>query len=124
MAHILVVDDEPDIVRVVVQIMKERGHVVETALNGEEALECARAQPPDLVILDLLLPNMDGGELCWRLRDEPVTRHIPVLMMTAKYVSLDEVKRDTGIGADAYVMKPFTRDVLLRNAERLLPGSD
>lgn len=120
MARILVVDDEPDIVRVVVAIMKERGHEVDTARNGERALEKAEADPPDAIVLDLMLPGMDGYEVCSRLKSGERTRHIPVVMMTAAYVSLEDAKRCSQVGADEYVVKPFMREVLVRNVERLL----
>lgn len=121
MGRILVVDDEPDIVRVVVNIMKDRGHQVETARNGEIALQMATDQTPDVIILDLMLPGMNGYELCQRLKENTVTQAIPVVMMTSAYVSLEDAQRCTNVGADEYVVKPFMRDVLVRNVERLLP---
>ena len=120
MAKILVVDDEPDILRVVVRIMEARDHTVKTAHDGFEALERVREEPPDVIILDLNLPGMNGFEVCKRLRGDPATREIPIVMMTAAYVSIDDARRGHTIGADEYVVKPFLREVLIHNVERLL----
>lgn len=120
MAKILVVDDEPDIVRVIVKIMQSRGHDVDTAADGPEALEQIKVARPDVVILDLNLPKMDGFEVCKRIKNDPETKHIPVVMMTAAYVSVQDAERGTNLGADEYVTKPFLREVLIHNVERLL----
>jgi CheY-like chemotaxis protein len=120
MAKILVVDDEEDIVRVVVKIMESRGHTVATAKDGPEALERVATDPPDVVILDLNLPKMDGFEVCRRIKERDDTRHIPVVMMTAAYVRVEDADRGTALGADEYVVKPFLREVLIHNVERLL----
>ncbi len=121
MAKILVVDDEPDIVRVVVKIMEARGHEVATAEDGASALAAVAGDPPDVVILDLNLPQMDGFEVCRRIKSSPQTKHIPVVMMTAAYVRVEDAERGTELGADEYVTKPFLREVLVHNVERLLP---
>jgi CheY-like chemotaxis protein len=120
MAKILVVDDEPDIVRVVVKLMTSRGHDVRTAADGQEALEQVVADRPDVIILDLNLPTMDGFEVCRRLKSDEATRSIPIVMMTAAYVSMDDARRGEDTGADEYVIKPFLREVLIHNVERLL----
>jgi CheY-like chemotaxis protein len=119
MARILVVDDEPDIVRVVVKILASRGHQMTTASDGEEALETMKADPPDVVILDLNLPRLDGWEVCKRIKADPATQHVPVVMMTAAYVSVDDARAGAGAGADEYLVKPFLREVLIHNVERL-----
>lgn len=120
MAKILVVDDEPDIVRVVVKIMEACGHDVYTAIDGPSALEAVAKQPPDAIILDLNLPKMDGFEVCKRLKQSDETRHIPIVMMTAAYVRVEDAERGSEVGADEYVTKPFLREVLVHNVERLL----
>ena len=120
MARILVVDDEPDIVRVVVKIMEARGHQVTTARDGIEALDRVTLDPPDLVILDLNLPRIDGYEVCKRLKTDARTSHIPIVMMTAAYVSVEDAREGQRVGADEYVIKPFLREVLIHNVERLL----
>jgi len=123
MAKILVVDDEPDIVRVVVKIMEARGHVVATAKDGPTALDAAVRDVPDVIILDVNLPKMDGFEVCRRLKSGAATKHIPIVMMTAAYVSVQDADKGTELGADEYVIKPFLREVLIHNVERLLPGA-
>jgi DNA-binding response OmpR family regulator len=122
MSHILVVDDEPDIVKMVSKIMESRGHRVSVARDGEEALDAVGRDRPDLVILDLNLPRVDGFEVCRRLKHDPVTRPIPVVMLTAAYVTVEDAARGMGDGADEYVVKPFLREVLVHNVERLLNG--
>jgi two-component system, OmpR family, alkaline phosphatase synthesis response regulator PhoP len=121
MAKILVIDDEPDILRVIVKILESRGHEVWTASDGPEALERVGREMPDAIVLDLQLPRMDGFEVCRRLKEDPATRHIPVVMMSAAYVTLDDARRGQTAGADEYVVKPFLREVLIHNVERLLP---
>jgi CheY-like chemotaxis protein len=121
MAKILVVDDEPDIVRFVAKLMTTRGHEVRTAADGFEALELVAAEHPDVIILDLHLPTMDGFEVCRRLKSDEATRGIPIVMMTAAYVSMEDARKGEHSGADEYVVKPFLREVLIHNVERLLP---
>ena len=117
---ILVVDDEPDIVRVVSRIMDACDYKVITAHDGFEALSVAQAEKPDLIILDLNLPGMNGFEVCRRLRNNEATRAIPIVMMTAAYVSIEDAQRGHTTGADEYVVKPFLREVLIHNVQRLL----
>jgi len=120
MPLILVVDDEPDIVRVVSRIMQSCEYTVQTAHDGPEALEKARAERPDVIILDLNLPGMNGFEVTKRLRADKATRAIPIVMMTAAYVSIEDARRGNDSGADEYVVKPFLREVLVHNVQRLL----
>ena len=117
---ILVVDDEPDIVRVVARIMESCDYDVVTARDGFEALSAAQAEKPDVIILDLNLPGMNGFEVCHRLRTSEATRGIPIVMMTAAYVSIEDARRGDASGADEYVVKPFLREVLIHNVQRLL----
>ena len=126
MARILVVDDEPDIIRIVVKILEGLGHAMRTATDGQEALNEVASQAPDVLILDLNLPKVDGFEVCRRLKSDPATRSIPILMMTAAYVSVEDARRGESVGADEYIVKPFLRDILVHNVERLLhpPAAD
>ena len=117
---ILVVDDEPDIVRIVTRIMESCDYQVITARDGFEALSAAQTSKPDVIILDLNLPGMNGFEVCHRLRTTEATRAIPIVMMTAAYVSIDDARRGHTSGADEYVVKPFLREVLIHNVQRLL----
>jgi two-component system alkaline phosphatase synthesis response regulator PhoP len=122
MAHVLVVDDEPEIVKMVQKIMEARGHKVTVARDGVEALETARRERPDVMILDLNLPKLDGFEVCKQLKTDEATKGIPIVMLTAAYVSVQDADRGVGVGADEYVVKPFLREVLVHNVERLIAG--
>ncbi len=110
--NILVVDDEEDILELVRYNLGKAGYQVTCATSGEEALSVARSRHPDLVVLDLMLPGVDGLEVCRRLKGDAVTRHIPIVMLTAKGEEPDIV---TGleVGADDYVTKPFSPRVLV-----------
>ena len=113
-ARILVVDDEPDLLELVRLTLHQAGHQVETAVSGRAALLALRRQRPDLLILDLMLPDVSGTELCRRLRADTEFASLPVIMLTAK---ADEVDRVVGfeLGADDYVTKPFSpRELVLR----------
>jgi two-component system phosphate regulon response regulator PhoB len=109
--NILVVDDEEDILELVRYNVEKNGYSVTTAATGEEALDKARAKLPDLVVLDLMLPGVDGLEVCKILKNDPKTSHIPVIMLSAKGEEADVV---TGLelGADDYVTKPFSPRIL------------
>ena len=120
MARILVVDDELDVVRRVVRTLEARGHSVEVARDGETALAMIAANPPELVVLDVNLPRIDGMEVCSKIKHDPATKSILVVMMSAAYVSLVDAEIGSGLGADEFVMKPFVRETLIRNVERLL----
>lgn len=109
---ILVVDDEASIVKLVQFNLNKEGYQVEVAYDGEMALEMVDQFQPDLVVLDLMLPKMDGLEVCRRLRQEK--KHIPILMLTAKTDELDKVL-GLELGADDYMTKPFSpRELLAR----------
>jgi DNA-binding response OmpR family regulator len=113
-SDVLVVEDEPDIRELLVFHLTRDGFTCRTAKTGTEALRAARAKPPGLVILDLMLPELDGLEVCRRLRADPGTAAVPIIMLTAK---VDEVDRVVGLelGADDYVTKPFSpKEVLAR----------
>jgi two-component system phosphate regulon response regulator PhoB len=112
--RILVVDDEPDLVELVRFNLASAGFRVEIATSGSAALASLRRSPPDLMVLDLMLPDIDGTELCRRVRADRDLAQLPVIMLTAK---AEEVDRIVGLelGADDYVTKPFnTRELALR----------
>jgi two-component system phosphate regulon response regulator PhoB len=114
MARILVVEDEADIREVLEYNLKREGHEIALAGTAKDGLRMAREKRPDLVLLDLMLPDGSGTDLCKALQQDPVTRGVRVLMLTAKS---DEIDRVIGfeIGADDYVVKPFSvRELLLR----------
>jgi DNA-binding response OmpR family regulator len=123
MAHILVVDDDQDIRKLVETILTKRGHKVSQAEDGESGLGFAMVKKPDLVILDLHLPKMDGFEVCRRLKADQATRRIPVIMLTAAYPEWEDAQKGFKLGADEYVIKPFAAELLVHNIERLLKTS-
>ena len=125
--RILVVDDEEDIAELVAYNLERNGYRVTCVASGEVALKSARANLPDLVILDLMLPGIDGLEVCRTLRRDTKTAHIPVVMLTAKGEEADVVS-GLELGADDYVTKPFSPRILLARVRAVLrkssPGPD
>ena len=117
--HVLVVEDEEDIAELVEYNLLKQGFSVEVAVSGEEALVRARRRRPGLVLLDLMLPGVDGYEVCRRLKAEPDTREIPVVMVTAKGEEGDVVK-GLELGADDYIVKPFSPRVLMARVRAIL----
>ena len=114
MSPILVVDDEEDIRELVAMQLRREGFTARTASDGPEALSLATRLRPSLILLDLMLPGMSGTEVCRRLRAEPATAGIPVIMLTARSEEIDRVV-GFEVGADDYVVKPFsTRELVLR----------
>jgi two-component system, OmpR family, phosphate regulon response regulator PhoB len=111
---ILIVEDEPDLLRSVEYNFRQAGFQVLTAMRGRDGVRLAQTEAPDIVLLDLMLPDLDGTEVCRQIRSSPKTQGIPVVMVTAKS---DEVDRVVGfeLGADDYVTKPFSvRELILR----------
>ena len=117
--RILVVDDEEDLLELVRYNLTKDGYQVECVGTGEDALKAARRQPPDLIVLDWMLPTVDGLEVCRRLKGDSKTRDIPVVMLTAKGEESDMI---AGLerGADDYVAKPFSPRVLSARVRALL----
>ena len=114
MKKILVIDDEPDLRELVRVNLDQAGYGVETASSGREALQALRRSTPDLVVLDLMLPDISGTELCRKIRSDPALADIPVIMLTAKAAEVDRVV-GFELGADDYVTKPFSpRELVLR----------
>jgi two-component system phosphate regulon response regulator PhoB len=119
---ILVVDDEPEAVELVEFNLKQAGYDVVTAADGAEAIRKARSASPDLVVLDLMLPEIDGLEVCKLLRGDPATLGIPIIMLTAKAAEIDRVL-GLELGADDYLTKPFSpRELVLRIKKVLARG--
>lgn len=116
---ILVIEDEPDILEVLDYNLSREGFRVAKSRNGEEGLRLAARESPDLIILDLMLPGLDGLEVCRRLRQDPITRSIPVIMATAKGEESDLVL-GLGVGADDYVVKPFSPRELVARVHAVL----
>jgi len=120
--RILVVDDEPEAVELVEFNLKQAGYAVSTATDGAEALKKARAQTPDLIVLDVMLPEMDGFEICKTLRLDAVTAKVPIIMLTAKAAEIDRVL-GLELGADDYLTKPFSPRELLLRVKKILARS-
>ncbi len=114
MNKILVVEDEPDILEMVRYNLDQAGLDVATAEDAERALQCVQEVLPDLIILDLMLPGIDGLDMCRQLKQNAQTRHIPILMLTARKEEVDRIV-GLALGADDYVVKPFSpRELVLR----------
>jgi DNA-binding response OmpR family regulator len=122
MAFIVVVDDEPEIVKLVAKLLEARGHRIATGRDGQEALDLVAAERPDVLVIDLNLPKVDGFEVVKRLKGASATKDLPIVMMTAAFPSVQDADRGLGLGADEYVVKPFLREVLVHNVERLIPA--
>ena len=118
-SKILVVDDEPDVVHLIEYNLKAAGFDVISAADGEQALKKARSGNPDLIILDLMLPEVEGLEVCKILRRDASTSAIPIVMLTAKASETDRVL-GLELGADDYVTKPFSPRELVLRVKRLL----
>jgi two-component system phosphate regulon response regulator PhoB len=114
MAKVLVVEDEPDLVQVLSFNLEQAGHDVLSAERGAEGLRLAQRERPDVVLLDLMLPDISGTEVCRSLKDDPSTRGIAVVMLTARGEEIDRVV-GFELGADDYIVKPFSvRELMLR----------
>ena len=117
--RILVVDDEGDILELLEYNLRKDGYEVEVAIDGIEALEKAQANVPDMIILDVMMPRMDGIEFCRTIRGHAVLRSVPILMLTAKSGEEDHVA-GLDVGADIYLTKPISLPVLLSQTKALL----
>jgi len=122
--HVLLVEDEPDLNQTVAFNLDSEGYSVESAFNGKDALKLIEEKTPDLILLDLMLPDMSGLEICRILRSSKKTKNIPIMMVTAKG---EEIDRIVGfeLGADDYIVKPFSiREFMLRVAAMLKRSGD
>src|SRR2546430_2736850 len=118
-ARILVVEDDPDIAELVVRYLDKAGYPTTRLSSGRDALDAVRAKPPDLIVLDLMLPQVDGLEVCRTLRANEKTAAIPIIMLTAR---AEESERIVGLemGADDYLAKPFSPNELVARVRALL----
>jgi len=117
--RILVVDDEIYIVHILDFSLGMEGYEVVTALDGEQALEKARAEKPDLIVLDIMMPKLDGYETCKRLKADATTKDIPVILLSAKGRNVDQ-KVGFEVGADDYITKPFSPRKLVERINAIL----
>ena len=120
MGLVLVVDDEPDVLLLCRLNLQQRGHELLEASNGTTALELARERHPEVIVLDLMLPGMNGYEVLESLKQDERTSDIPVLVLTAKSLRADR-ERSHGLGASGFLTKPFLPSDLCEMVESLLP---
>lgn len=116
---VLIADDEPNIVMSLEFLMQRAGYQVQVASNGEEALRFATEVPPDLMLLDVMLPKMSGFEVCQKVRETPACGEVKIIMLTAKGRDT-EMAKGLALGADAYVTKPFSTKDLLAQVKQIL----
>jgi CheY-like chemotaxis protein len=121
MGRVLVVDDEPDVLLLCRLNLQQRGHELLEASNGTTALELARERHPEVIVLDLMLPGMNGYEVLESLKQDERTSDIPVLVLTAKSLRADR-ERSHGLGASGFLTKPFLPSELCEMVESLLPA--
>ena len=121
--RILIADDEPDIVTSLEFLMRGGDYEVRVAINGEEALRLAESFRPDVVLLDVMMPQRSGFEVCQKIRANPALQEIKIIMLTAKGRNAE---RDRGLdlGANAYVTKPFSTKELMNTVRGLLPADE
>ena len=121
--RILIADDEPDIVTSLEFLMRGGDYEVRVAINGEEALRLAESFRPDVVLLDVMMPQKSGFEVCQKIRANPALQEIKIIMLTAKG---RDAERDRGLnlGANAYVTKPFSTKELMNTVRGLLPADE
>ncbi len=116
---ILLIDDEPDLLRSTASLLKEEGYGVTAVSTGKEGLKMARSHLPNLLLLDLKLPDHNGLEMCKELKRDPKTQHIPIIMLTSKSDEIDIVI-GFEVGADDYITKPFRKRELLARVQNAL----
>ena len=116
---VLVVDDEIYIVHILDFSLGMEGYEVVTALDGEQALEKVSSEKPDLIVLDIMMPKLDGYEVCKSIKSDPATRQIPVILLSAKGRNVDQ-KMGFDVGADDYITKPFSPRKLVERINQLL----
>lgn len=116
---ILIVEDEESLLRLESILLTSKGYDVKGVLNGLAALEAIAVQKPDLVLLDIMLPEIDGFEVCRRIKAAKETSHIPVIMLTAKKCQ-EDFSRGQEVGADWYITKPFKSAMVIETIQRFL----
>ena len=116
---ILIADDEPNIVVSLEFLMKQKGYIVRVVNSGEDALMAVGDFGPDLILLDVMMPQMSGYDLCQRVRENPAWHSIKIIMLSAKGRDV-EVNKGLAVGADAYVTKPFSTKDLIAQVARML----
>lgn len=118
-ADIMVVDDTPENLKILVGVLKDEGYKVRAVLSGQMALTAAHAAPPDLIFLDINMPDMNGYEVCMQLKTDPQLQHIPVILVSALANEVDTV-RAAQAGAVDFIGKPFRFDEVVRKVAEYL----
>lgn len=118
--RILAVDDEPEVLSLLEKRLTSAGYQVLTASSGSEALEIASSQRPDLIILDILMPDMDGSQVACQLREDPRTKGIPVIFLTCLYTKREEHAAGHVLGANLFLAKPYEPAELLKEIEHVI----
>ena len=116
---ILIVEDDESLLKLESILLTTKGYLVQGAMTGVAALAAISREVPDLILLDIMLPGMDGFEVCERIKNNPATRHIPIIFLTAKKTP-EDVFRSEEVGADKFITKPFKSAMILKNIEQLL----
>ncbi len=116
---ILIVEDEESLLKLESILLTSKGFEVKGVSNGQAALDAIGEAQPDLVLLDIMLPEIDGFEVCRRIKSDPATRHLPVIMLTAKK-SREDMARGEKVGADWYITKPFKSAMVIETIQRFL----
>ncbi len=116
---ILIVEDEESLLKLESILLTTKGYLVQGATTGLAALEAVAAEAPDLILLDIMLPELDGFEVCHRIKNNPETRRIPIILLTAKKTP-EDMARGTEVGADQYITKPFKSAKVMETIEKLL----
>ena len=116
---ILIVEDEESLLKLESILLTSKGYDVRGVSNGQQALDAIQEERPDLVLLDIMLPEIDGFEVCQRIKDNPETKDIPVIMLTAKK-SREDMARGEKVGADWYITKPFKSAMVIETIQRFL----
>src|SRR5687767_8516568 len=119
MTTVLVVEDDDAIARLLNLQLTTEGYTVVTAADGTAALKAVAAEPPDVVLLDVMMPDMDGWAVLRRIRAEEATAHLPIVMLTSRVMPADEI-RGRNLGADAYMTKPYQLEALLETLAQVL----
>lgn len=120
--RVLIVDDEEDIIEFTEMALTATGFSVITAEDGEQGLKLALSEKPDIILLDVMMPGLDGFSVCKQLKDNPETQHIPILMVSAKALNQD-IKKGMQSGCNDYMIKPFEMNELVEKIKKLTESS-
>jgi CheY-like chemotaxis protein len=123
LAKILLVDDEPEIRFLTKRMLEKAGHRVVEAENGDEALRVLEKDKPDLILLDVRMPGLNGWEVCRRIKADDKTKSIPVVMFTVR-TSEEDMQKSVDYGAEAHINKPFDKEELIKLVEKMLRSND